>query len=354
MDLLKHSFILAVRATPHLIVSKFFFEFRLGFYGVFATMAAVLAAFTAPVMIVFVPLTIAFTNTANTLTNMHSLLGFIGVARRQTLDYLVSEVIKISMMRGLASLLVSLLVALMLIALYGTAHFAGTFSAPLETLLRDISLLNEGRIPALIAASLLYTPFSLILGALFAVPTAGAAYAIGPSDRVFNGFWGIGFNFWPILASRLAYMGLLGGFALLVVIFFIPEISLRSLVHIAQSALAGTKPDLLSYPISEPKFETMSSQIALLFWIVFMAISYSPSGSPRRHFPSVSPWQKRLPAKRPPTSVQTRSAPKQRPSAPRRSICAKPACPPAGRPRNKRKAYRWKTSPSDVRSLPIP
>ena len=49
MSLLRYSFILAIRATPHLIVSKFFFEFRLGFYGVLATVLAVLAAFTAPV-----------------------------------------------------------------------------------------------------------------------------------------------------------------------------------------------------------------------------------------------------------------------------------------------------------------
>ena len=131
MSLLRYSFILAIRATPHLIVSKFFFEFRLGFYGVLATFLAVLAAFTAPVMIIFVPLTIAFTNTANTLTNLHSLLGFIGVARRQRLEYLISEVIKISVMRGLSSLLASALVAFMLVGLYGPAHFADLFAAPL-------------------------------------------------------------------------------------------------------------------------------------------------------------------------------------------------------------------------------
>ncbi|MCH9825175.1 MAG: hypothetical protein K0U50_07700, partial [Alphaproteobacteria bacterium] len=208
MSLLRYSFILAIRATPHLIVSKFFFEFRLGFYGVLATFLAVLAAFTAPVMIIFVPLTIAFTNTANTLTNLHSLLGFIGVARRQRLEYLISEVIKISVMRGLSSLLASALVVFMLVGLYGPAHLADLFAAPLEALARDMALFNEGRIPAVLAASLLYTPFFLVLGALFAVPTA-AAYAIGPSDRVFNGLWGIGFNFWSILTSRLSYVGVL-------------------------------------------------------------------------------------------------------------------------------------------------
>ena len=62
-----------------------------------------------------------------------------------------------------------------------------------------------------------------MLGALFAVPTAAAAYAIGPSDRVFSGFWGIGFNFWPILTSRLSYIGVLGEFALFTVIFFYPR-----------------------------------------------------------------------------------------------------------------------------------
>lgn len=275
MSLLRYSFILAIRATPHLIVSKFFFEFRLGFYGVLATVLAVLAAFTAPVMIIIVPLTIAFTNTANTLTNLHSLLGFIGVARRQRLEYLISEVIKISVMCGLSSLLASALVACMLVGLYGPAHFADLFAAPLDALTRDMALFNEGRIPAVLAASLLYTPFFLVLGALFAVPTA-AAYAIGPSDRVFSGFWGIGFNFWPILTSRLSYIGVLGGFALFTVIFFIPEVSLRSLIHLAQSAFTGQTPDLINYPISEPKFETPGAQIALMLWIVFNGYLLQP------------------------------------------------------------------------------
>ena len=275
MSLLRYSFILAIRATPHLIVSKFFFEFRLGFYGVLATVLAILAAFTAPVMIIFVPLTIAFTNTANTLTNLHSLFGFIGVARRQKLEYLISEVIKISVMRGLSSLLASALVACMLVGLYGPAHFADLFAAPLDALTRDMALFNEGRIPAVLAASLLYTPFFLVLGALFAVPTA-AAYAIGPSDRVFSGFWGIGFNFWPILTSRLSYIGVLGGFALFTVIFFIPEVSLRSLIHLAQSAFTGQTPDLINYPISEPKFETRGAQIALMLWIVFNGYLLQP------------------------------------------------------------------------------
>ena len=276
MSLLRYSFILAIRATPHLIVSKFFFEFRLGFYGVLATVLAILAAFTAPVMIIFVPLTIAFTNTANTLTNLHSLLGFIGVARRQKLEYLISEVIKISVMRGLSSLLASALVACMLVGLYGPAHFADLFAAPLDALTRDMALFNEGRIPAVLAASLLYTPFFLVLGALFAVPTAAAAYAIGPSDRVFNGFWGIEFNFWPILTSRLSLLGVLGGFALFVVIFFIPEVSLRSLIHLAQSAFTGQTPDLINYPISEPKFETRGAQIAFMLWIVFSSYLLQP------------------------------------------------------------------------------
>lgn len=276
MSLLRYSFILAIRATPHLIVSKFFFEFRLGFYGVLATFLAVLAAFTAPVMIILVPLTIAFTNTANTLTNLHSLLGFIGVARRQRLEYLISEVIKISVMRGLSSLFASALVAFMLVGLYGPAHLADLFAAPLEALARDMALFNEGRIPAVLAASLLYTPFSLVLGALFAVPTAAAAYAIGHSDRVFNGLWGIGFNFWSILTSRLSYVGVLGGFALFTVIFFIPEVSLRSLIHLAQSAFTGQTPDLINYPISEPKFETPGAQIALMLWIVFNGYLLQP------------------------------------------------------------------------------
>ena len=114
-----------------------------------------------------------------------------------------------------------------------------------------------------------------MLGALFAVPTA-AAYAIGPSDRVFSGFWGIGFNFWPILTSRLSYIGVLGGFALFTVIFFIPEVSLRSLIHLAQSAFTGQTPDLINYPISEPKFETRGAQIALMLWIVFNGYLLQP------------------------------------------------------------------------------
>lgn len=276
MDLLKYSFLLAIRAIPHLIISKFLLEIRYSIYGALVMALLLGLAVISPVFFVLVPLGAATMTTCFTLTNLHSLLGFIGTTKKLNPEYLRAEIIKMSLVRGVVYMLATVPAALILLALYGSAHLGLFFSAPLEFLRADLALFAEHRLPALFVASFVYVPFFFVVEVLFAVPMAGAAYSIGASDRTFNGFWGIGYNFWPILISRLTYLAGIAGFALFTIEFLIPEVSISALWHLAQSYLTGTAPDLAAHPLAEPELGTPAAQIATILLIVFSSYLSQP------------------------------------------------------------------------------
>ena len=276
MDLLKYSFILAIRAIPHLIVSKFVLEIRYSIYGSLAMLLALGAVVLSPMFVVFLPLSAAFMTTCFTLTNLHSMLGFIGSTGKLNQEYLRAEMLKMSMVRGAFYMLASLPVVLILLAIYGLEHFTLFFTSPWQFLRADLTMMLDHRIPSILLASFIYVPFFFVVEVLFAVPMAGAAYSIGETDRSFNGFWGIGYNFWPILVSRLTYIALVTCFTALVIEVLIPEVSLASLWHFAQSYLTGTAPDSLAYPLAEPALDSPASQLAALVLIVFSGYLSQP------------------------------------------------------------------------------
>lgn len=276
MDLLKYSFILAIRASPHLIVSKFMLEMRYSLYGSLAMLLALAAVFLSPVFVVALPLGAAVMTTCFTLTNLHSMLGFIGKTGKLDPEYLRAEIIKMSMVRGAFYMLAALPAGLILLAVYGLEHFTVFFSAPVEFLRRDLALLTQHQIPSLVLASVVYVPFFFVVEVLFAVPMAGAAYSIGETDRSFNGVWGIGYNFWPILISRLAYIGLVTAFTALVIEFLIPQVSLASLWHVTRSYLTGIPADLATHPLAGPAPGSRAWQVAALILIVLSGYLSQP------------------------------------------------------------------------------
>ncbi|WP_166415924.1 hypothetical protein [Cochlodiniinecator piscidefendens] len=109
--------------------------------------------------------------------------------------------------------------------------------------------------------------------AFLAVPMAAAAYGIGPSDRDFNGFWGIGFQWQKILLTWITAALSILVFAIVSLDLLTEEFHASSVVHLIVSYTMGQAPDFVAHPINPPVFDTAGAQaigVILMFFCVYL------------------------------------------------------------------------------------
>lgn len=72
-----------------------------GFYCGLIVAFSIILMFSAPIMIIFLPIALGATQSATSLGKLHSLLYFIGISKVYSTEYLVPEIIKTSFVRGM-------------------------------------------------------------------------------------------------------------------------------------------------------------------------------------------------------------------------------------------------------------
>ena len=266
---------LAIRAVPHLFVSKFLYEMKWGAVCGIIALFSLMAMFTVLSLVIFFPISLAVAQSATSLGTLHSMLGFIGHAKGHQTDYLMPEILKTSIVRGIGNgISFGITVGVLLIA-YGSGYLSLLFQSPVEFGDLELERMRAGYIPATGVAVGVFAVLSLAMEAVLAVPMAAAAYAIGPSDRSFNGFWGIGFRFCTILLGWISFGLTLLFFGLISLDLLTEEFHLASVLHLLGCYVVGTAPDLVQYPINLPVFDSTGAKMAGV--ILFFFGAYLPS-----------------------------------------------------------------------------
>jgi hypothetical protein len=260
---------LGTRAAPDVIISKFLYELKWSIYCALIAILSLVAMFMVPALIIFAPVSLAAAASAHSLGTLHSMLRVIGLADGYRTDYLISEIIKTSFVRGMAFAIIFAIVALVLWAGYGYDYLAVLFSDYKAFFAAEELRFESGKLPAFIVGLGVFGLFTIAMEAVLAVPMAAAAYAIGPTDRTFNGFWGLGYRWMPILGAWLM-MGLaLLVFAGIGLDLLTEEFEIRSVLHLLASYVTGTPPDLESYPLRAPMIDSDGAEIVMILLIIF-------------------------------------------------------------------------------------
>ena len=275
MTFILRSLALAVMATPFMLWSKLFLEMKWNFICGVIVFVCIAGVFTTPLFLVFIPFALAAAHSATSLGSLHSMLVYVNLAKEFDTELLPEEILKTSIVRAAGYLVAIGVTGVLLLGLYGWDYLALSFQDYQGFVQVETSKIGSGQIPAFLVALISFKFLFLLMEAVFAVPMAAAAHGLGPSDRNFNGYWGIGFRWFQIYITWLFW-----GFVLLFLIglvfeFLATEFELRSVFHLIGSFISGTPPDLVNYPIKEPVFSSNISRFAAA--ILLLASSYLPA-----------------------------------------------------------------------------
>lgn len=268
MGLFVKSISLGFRAFPHLIISKLSYEFKWSAgIGVIA-MFSILAMFTVPALVVLLPISYGALGAAMKLGTLHSMLEYIGLSKSYNTEFLIAEIIKITFVRAIIYLPVFIIVFGVLVSFYGQDYLMVAVTDQMAFYRVEYDGYALGHLPATMAALLLFALLSLIAEAILAVPTAAAAYGIGPSDHSFNGFWGMGYRWISVLFCRIIYLVFVAGIGLVGFVMAVDGFEYSDALNIVLSFVNQTPLKPLPSTVDTPNLDGLAAKTMFILWII--------------------------------------------------------------------------------------
>lgn len=228
MNFIYRSFLIAVMATPSIIADKFFYEaktevkasiaaFVIFVLGSVMLTADISFATSLLLVLVFLPIAINLPSAAGKLSGLHSMLSFMRLTRDFSGEHMSSEVLKITFAQVPGYMVLIAIIGTVVFLVYGVDHVSLMHSDFEGFIEAESALLKSGLLSASLISVILFVLLNPIVDAVYAVPTAAAAYGLDPRKRSYNGIWGTGFRAGIIFITMLTWNLLFICFAFLAI-----------------------------------------------------------------------------------------------------------------------------------------
>lgn len=228
MNFIYRSFLIAVMATPSIIADKFFYEaktevkasiaaFVIFVLGSVMLTADISFATSLLLVLVFLPIAITLPSAAGKLSGLHSMLSFMRLTRDFSGEHMSSEVLKITFAQVPGYMVLIAIIGILVFLVYGVDHVSLMHSDFEGFIEAESALLKSGLLSASLISVILFILLNPIVDAVYAVPTAAAAYGLDPRKRSYNGIWGTGFRAGIIFITMLTWNLLFICFAFLAI-----------------------------------------------------------------------------------------------------------------------------------------
>ena len=198
MNFIYRSFLIAVMATPSIIADKFFYEaktevkasiaaFVIFVLGSIMLTADISFATSLLLVLVFLPIAINLPSAADKLSGLHSMLSFMRLTRDFSGEHMSSEVLKITFAQVPGYMVLIAIIGTVVFLVYGVDHVSLMHSDFEGFIEAESALLKSGLLSASLISVILFILLNPIVDAIYAVPTAAAAYGLDPRKRFYNG-----------------------------------------------------------------------------------------------------------------------------------------------------------------------
>jgi len=168
-------------------------------------------------VLVFLPIAITLPSAAGKLSGLHSMLSFMRLKRDFSGEHMSSEVLKITFAQVPGYMVLIAIIGTVVFLVYIVDHVSRMHSDFESFIEAESALLKSGLLSAYLISVILFILLNLIVDAIYAVPTAVAAYGLDPRKRSYNRICGTGFRVGIIFITMLAWNLLFICFAFLAI-----------------------------------------------------------------------------------------------------------------------------------------
>lgn len=283
MKFIFRSFVIAVMATPSIVIDKFFYEAKT---EIKASLGALAILFFGSVMLtanlsfgtrlllifVFLPIAITLPSSAGKLSGLHSMLSFMGLTRDFAGEHMSDEVLKITFAQVPGYMALIAIIGSVVFLIFGVDHVLMLHNDFEAFVAAESALLKSGFISASLTSFILFILLNPLVDAIYAVPTAAAAYGLDPRKRSYNGIWGTGFRAGTIFATMFAWNSLFICFAFFAVdLATVGSLSERiQQVNLANFSSTFADPSVSFFEWHDPRPAGTVLVFALLFIFQFV------------------------------------------------------------------------------------